>query len=222
MVGSFAEFGAALVAFIGSHAVAGLPGIRGRLLAGLGERPYRIVYSVVSLALLTWVISAAIRAPYVWVWGPFPWTTAILVAVMAPVCVLLAASILEPNPFSLSFARGPFNPARPGTAGLIRHPLPVAFALWAGAHLIANGDAVQAVLFGSLLALSLAGPTIGAAKARRTHGAERLAAWREEMAQAPFRRRFPRPVTWIVGLGLYLALLLLHEPVIGPDPLAML
>ena len=119
MAGGFLEFGGALVAFIGSHAVAGLPGIRGRLLARLGERTYRIVYSVVSLTLLTWVISAAIRAPYVGLWGPFPWTTALLVAVMAPASVLLAASVVEPNPFSLSFARGRFDPARPGTAGLI-------------------------------------------------------------------------------------------------------
>jgi uncharacterized membrane protein len=222
MAGGFVEFGAALVAFIGSHAVAGLPGIRGRLMAGLGARTYRIAYSVVSLALLTWVISAAIRAPYVGLWGPFPWTTALLVTVMAPASVLLAASVLEPNPFSLSFARGRFDPARPGTAGLIRHPLPLAFALWAGAHLIANGDAVQAVLFGSLLALSLAGPGIGAAKARRGHGVARLAAWREEMALAPLRHRIPRPITWMAGLGLYGALLLLHGPVIGPDPLAML
>ena len=154
MAGGFVEFGAALVAFIGSHAVAGLPGIRGRLLARLGERTYRIVYSVVSLALLTWVISAAIRAPYVGLWGPFPGTTALLVAVMAPASVLLAASVVEPTPFSLSFARGRFDPARPGTAGLIRHPLPLAFALWAGAHLIANGDAVQAAL-PALLSLSL-------------------------------------------------------------------
>jgi uncharacterized membrane protein len=48
------------------------------------------------------------------------------------------------------------NPAR-GIFTVTRHPMLWSVALWAGVHLIANGDAASLILFGSLLILALGG-----------------------------------------------------------------
>ncbi len=222
MKSGFVEPTFALLTFLGAHAVAGIPGWRSRLINRLGERTYRIVYSLLSLGLLTWVISAVLRAPYIGLWGPWPWADHLLIVLMAPACLLIAAAVLEPNPLSLSFARGAFNPSRPGLAGLVRHPLPMAFTLWSGGHFLANGDVAAIALFGGMFILSLAGPGIAAAKARRLYGTAQCIAWNAEMARAPRVRCLPRPGTVLLGLCLYGILLWLHGPVIGIDPLALL
>ena len=46
--------------------------------------------------------------------------------------------------------------AKGTTAGWLRHPMLTAVAVWAVAHLLANGDAASLVLFGGMLAWALA------------------------------------------------------------------
>ena len=121
----WAEFSIALAAFLGSHVIPAR--FRAPLIARFGKRAYVIGYSILSLALLYWLIVASGRAPYVELWPQEPWMRW-LVNLAMPLAVLAAAT--------------------GGMAGLM-----AAFTLWAGAHLLANGDLAHAVLFGLALML---------------------------------------------------------------------
>ena len=110
------EFAIALVLFLLAHAAPARPSVRRRLTGTLGERTYLALYSVVSIALLVWVIWAAVRAPYVALWSPAPWQYVVALAAMPLALVLLGAGLAQPNPLSISFSQRSFDPQRPGIA----------------------------------------------------------------------------------------------------------
>jgi uncharacterized membrane protein len=166
----WAEFSIALAAFLGSHVIPAR--FRAPLIARFGKRAYVIGYSILSLALLYWLIVASGRAPYVELWPQEPWMRW-LVNLAMPVAVLAAAVA--------------------GMAGLM-----AGFALWAGAHLVANGDLAHGILFGLMLIYALFGLGI----CLRRGVALRLA-WPRLLAAA---------VIWA-------ALFHLHPLVIGVSPL---
>ena len=77
---------------------------------------------------------------------------------MLPVCLIIAVTIGRPNPFSFGGARNErFDPSRPGIVRVTRHPLLLALALWAAAHVAPNGDLAHGVLFGTFAAFALLG-----------------------------------------------------------------
>ena len=166
----WAEFSIALAAFLGSHVIPAR--FRAPLIARFGKRAYVIGYSILSLALLYWLIVASGRAPYIELWPQEPWMRW-LVNLAMPVAVLAAAVA--------------------GMAGLM-----AGFALWAGAHLVANGDLAHGILFGLMLIYALFGLGI----CLRRGVALRLA-WPRLLAAA---------VIWA-------ALFHLHPLVIGVSPL---
>ena len=88
---------------------------------------------------------------------------------MFAVCLILALSIARPNPFSFGGAQNArFDPARPGIVRWVRHPILLSLALWAGLHLLPNGDLSHVILFGVLGALPLPDvrSSIGASKGK--------------------------------------------------------
>lgn len=223
------EFAAAFAVFMGSHAVPARPGLRARLTALLGETGYLAAYVAVSLATLAWVIVAAGRAPVVVLWYTAPWMLWVPALVMPAVCLLIAFAVAAPNPLSFGGARSDrYDPEHPGIAGVARHPLLWALALWSVAHLVANGDLAHAALFGSFAAFSLAGMAAIDRRMQRRLGADtwrRLAARTSAfplVALATGRwRPENRPSVWrlAVGVALWLGLLALHPPVIGVSAL---
>lgn len=222
-----AELIASLVVFVFTHAVPSLPGIRGRLIGLLGKPAYLILYSLLSLAVITWLVIAYARAPFVEVWEFALWQRWVPVLIMPIACILLAGTFLCPNPFSISISKAEFDPTKPGIVAITRHPLMWAFILWAGAHLIPNGDLASVILFGFLLVLSLAGPISLDAKAKRKLGDAEWAEQAKATSNIPFaaiiagRARLDGqslglPV--LGGLMLYAGLIGFHEPVIGVAP----
>ncbi len=220
----------AITVFLLTHLVPALPRLRAGLVAALGRRTYLVGYSVLSLAVLGWVGHSYAQAPYVPLWDYEPrlaWVPAVL---MFPAVLLLVAGLLRPNPLSLSVRRGGFDPSRPGLLAVVRHPVPWAMALWAAAHMAANGDLAAWILFGLLLVLSLAGMAGLDAKRRRDLGTrewQRLAAPTSAWPFAAWLTGRARPRLHVTGgtvmivlLGavLYRLLLALHEPVIGVSP----
>lgn len=126
------EYIAAWACFLGAHMIPALPASRGWLVARLGRRGYLAAFSLLSIGLLYWLIVAAGRAPFVPLWDQPDWSRW-LVNIAMPLAILVA---------SLSA----------GMSGLI-----AAFALWAGGHLVANGDLAHALFFGGMLAFALSG-----------------------------------------------------------------
>jgi len=150
---------------------------------------------------------------------------------MPAVLMLFGAGLFAPNPLSIAFRGGAFDPARPGAVALSRHPILAAFALWALVHLPANGDLTSVILFGGAAVFALVGMLI-LDRRRRELGAEwhRLAASTMALPGAAIllgRARVPTDGRTLAGaaLGLFLYALLLaglHRVLFGADPLAAL
>lgn len=220
------EFTLAMAAFAGSHFVPRLRDLRGRLIALVGRRTYFSVYGLVSLAILAWIIAAAGRAPFVMLWPQEPWMRWVPNLVMPLALVLAAAGFGIRQPHTVGAKRGAtFDPGNPGLAAVTRHPLLLALALWAGAHVLPNGDLAHVILFGGFAALSLAAIPLFDARARRLEGPDFFgqtailslrplgcAAWWRANRRALALRA-------AVGLVLWAGLLHAHAMLFGVSPL---
>lgn len=225
----WAEFAVALAAFFASHTLPVRPPWRRRLTDIVGERGFSLGYSALSLVVLAWLVVAAGRAPYVELWPPSSWQGWAPNLVMPLVCFLLTFAIGAPSPLSFGGARNErFDPAHPGIAGIARHPLLLALALWAASHAVPNGDAAHVLLFGLFAAFAVLGMGIIDRRKRRLLGEAR---WRSLAAATslwpfaalldgrwrPDLRRFS-PLRLAIASVLYAVLLALHAPVIGVAP----
>lgn len=167
-------YGLAWACFLGAHILPSMPALRTWLVARLGRRGYLAGFSLLSLLLLWWLIRAAGAAPFVPLWDAGEagrW----LVNIAMPLAILCAALAV-------------------GLSGLV-----LAFAIWAGAHLVANGDLAHVLFFGGMLVFALAGLR---------------------------RSGVPRRFRWAWGrvalaVALWAALLHLHPAVIGMSPLPL-
>lgn len=223
----WAEFAVAMIAFIASHRLPALGGLRARLERALGRGGYIALFSVISTALLFWVIFAAGRAPFVPLWDQAPWQRWAVNLAMPVALALAVFGTAAPNPFAFEGRAAGFDPDHPGIAGVTRQPLLWALAIWAGVHLVANGDLAHVILFGLFLAFALAGLGIVERRGRAAMGA---AAWDRAarrtglwplaaLAAGRWRPTAPPPLArlalWALAWWLVWEL---HEPVIGVSP----
>jgi len=216
----------ALTLFLLAHRWPTRPAVRAALVARLTERGFTLLYSVLSLVLLAWLIAATLAAPVVVLWYYSPWQRWITLLAMLPACLLVAAAVAAPNPLSFGGARNnTFEPSTPGIVGLCRHPLLLALALWAGAHVVPNGELATLLLFLPLAAFSLYGMHLLDRRRQRALGDARwreLAAhtsllpgaallagrWRPRWRRLPWRRL-------LLGVVAYALLLIAHPWIIG-------
>lgn len=207
------EYALAWAAFLLSHALPVRPGVKARLVRWLGTGGFGLAYGAVSLAALGWLIVAAGRAPFVPLWDGATWHRPFAQGAMLAACLLIALAALAPNPLSFGGWRNDrFDPARPGVAGLVRHPWLAALVLWSAGHLPANGDLAQALMFAGFAGFAVLGMVMIDRRRRRAFGP---AAW----ARLAGGRASPPPF-WPLrlagGLALWWALATLHPSVIGP------
>lgn len=220
---AWAEFIAALVVFQLSHMIPVRPPVRPWLVQTLGLRGYIVGYSLVSVALLVWLIVAAGRAPYIEVIPPYDLLRWVPLIIMPFVCLLGVMGLMAANPLSFGgLGQGAFNPDQPGILGVSRHPLLLAMLLWGLVHLLANGDLAHIILFGLFAGFSVLGMV---AIDRRKQGQMGLSKWQSEARNTAWLSlrgvRFLRADIWgwLGSAGVFAALLLLHAPVIGLSPL---
>ena len=218
------EFSLALALFLLSHSIPARPALRGSLTAVLGERPYLVLYSMLSLGLLIWLISAAFRAPFLPLWNLSLSQYYVPVVLMLPTFMLFIGGAVSPNPLSIAFSRQSFDPDRPGIVAVTRHPILWGFALWAFSHVVPNGDLVSLIMFGGFGLFALAAMPLTDRRKRRQLGPdwETLAAGTSILpfaGRAPWRwPRHTLAITLIGGTLRYLAMLWLHPTLFGPDP----
>ena len=215
----------ATIAFLATHYVSSTP-LRRALATSLGEQPYLGVYTLTSFLTLGWMIYAYRHAPLVPLWQ-VPDLKLLPLLVMPAALVLLACGIMGRNPTAVrqESALKSEQPAR-GILRVTRHPMMWGFALWAGAHLLARGDAASLVFFGGFLVLALSGTVlIDARKAALGEDWSRFAA---VTSSIPFlaiiegRNRFNlAEIGWLkilTCLALYAVLFALHPAVLGARP----
>lgn len=185
-----------LVVFLGVHSVSIVaPGWRSATVARLGDKPWKGLYAIAAAVGLTLVIvgyGLARREPVV-LYAPPAALRHLALLVMLPVFPLLFAAYL---------------PGRIRRAA--KHPMLLAVKLWAVAHLLANGNLADVLLFGGFLAWAVAD---------RISVKRRPALEAHEVPAAP-----PRPandaIAVVSGLAVYaLFLFWAHRWVIGVSPL---
>jgi uncharacterized membrane protein len=223
------QFVAAMLVFLALHMVPAIPPLRARLVRAVGRRNYLIGYSLVSLLALAWLFHATMRLDFVPLWDAAAWQAWIPLVLTPVALVFLVAGLLSPNPASITL-RSP-NLAPGAITTVTRHPVLWGFALWAGSHLVPNGDMRSLLLFGSLLAFALLGMVMTDRRARRrleehwpaTAGSSSFLPFAAALAGRT-RLRLDRPL--VIGLLASAALtawLLLggHVVLFGADPLAL-
>ncbi len=210
--------------FFATHSIPVRPGVKSRIVHHIGASGFGIGYSILSTAMLALLIWSAGKAPYVQLWPQMMWQRHLVHLGMLGVCLILAFAIGRPNPFSFGGARnGEFDPQRPGVVRFTRHPLLVALALWAGLHLLPNGDLAHVILFAVLGGFAVVGRALIDRRKKREMGAPEWEDLRRKTAQAP---RISRPasakgaaIRLALGFGAFATLLWLHPLVIGVSAL---
>jgi len=131
-----------LALFLGIHLTrAIIPAWRGALIARLGEKGWKALYSAVSaigLGLIVWGFSQA-RFQTVVLWPHIPGLNHAAAALVLVAMVLMAAAYVPRNHFKAK----------------LQHPMTLAVKLWAFAHLLANNTLADVMLFGSFLVWSI-------------------------------------------------------------------
>lgn len=212
----WSEFAAAFVVFFLSHSIPVRPRIKAQIASVIGGRGFTLTYSALSVAVLSWLIVAAGRAPYVALWDQAVWQRYVPLGAMLAASIILALGLGRPNPLSFGGARNDaFDPADPGIVGWIRHPLLFAIGLWAGAHILPNGDLAHVILFGVFLGFAAGGTRIIDRRKRRLLGLD----W-DRLSRRTRRITLTRSgaMRILIGAAIYAALLWLHIPVIGVSP----
>ncbi len=157
MTGTLSWLLIAALAFLATHLAASTP-LRAAAVAGLGERGWLAVFSLTGIVALVWLVLAYRAAPYEGLWSPPAWAAWVPVLAMPLAFVLVVCGYLTPNPTALMQERHLHDPdPAPGIMKVTRHPIMAGIALWALAHLAANGDAASVILFGVFAVLSILG-----------------------------------------------------------------
>jgi uncharacterized membrane protein len=151
-----------LIVFLGAHSVAIVaPAWRDGMHARLGEGPWKGLYSLVSAFGFVLIIigyGLARQQPVV-IYTPPLWLRHLSLLLLVPVFPLLLAPYLPgrvksaaKHPMLVTAAYVPLNPIK----AKLGHPMLAGVKLWALAHLLANGNLADVLLFGGFLAWAVA------------------------------------------------------------------
>ena len=182
-----------LVIFLGVHSISIVsPSWRNRMVDQMGEWPFKGLYSLIAIIGFVLIVRGygEARLDPVVLYIPPTWLRHLALLLLLPVFPLFLATYL---------------PGRIKTA--VGHPMLAATKLWAFAHLLANGNLADLILFGSLLLWAIV---------------DRISMkWRQPRAipAAPLSRQNDR-IAVVGGLALYAAFVLwLHEWLFGVPPI---
>ena len=145
------------LAFAGSHLTLSSIPVRRRLIAAIGEDFFRVLYSLIALAIFIPLVIIYFRhkhdGPVLWM---LPHTTALLWTMyvgMGLAFVLVAAALIRPSPAAVI----PGDPTPRGVYLITRHPLMMGLALFGLMHLLPNGNAADVAFFGGFAVFALIG-----------------------------------------------------------------
>jgi uncharacterized membrane protein len=177
-----------LVVFLGVHAFTMCRGARAALIARLGERPYKILYALISLiglGLLIYGYGEYRAAGMIAVWQPPAWTRHLAFLLMLVALILLPATYIPSH-----------------IKAAVKHPMITAVKTWAFAHLLVRGDLGSILLFAAFLAWGVAARV--SLKRRGAPDPVAPGGWRNDV------------IVIAVGLVLYAGVILwFHPQVIG-------
>ncbi|HEX9946153.1 MAG TPA: NnrU family protein [Allosphingosinicella sp.] len=222
---ALASLALATLAFVGSHLALSHP-LRTRLVQTVGDQYFLLLYSAVSFVTLGWMILAyrATEDSY-FLWVAPDWAWPVAAGIMLLACILLAGSFFRnpafPHPGSKPKAPRPAS----GVFAVTRHPMNVAFILWALVHIALWGAPANLIVAGGILALAVLG-SIGQDHKKLNVVGEPWRAWMGRTSFVPFGALLSGRAKWgalreawpalLIGLLLWLAITWLHAPEVSP------
>lgn len=230
MTAPFVSLLAAAVLWVAVHIGIAGTRLRDRIVARIGEGPFRGLFVLTSFALLGWLAwSYGAAGPVRTLWIAPQWLAVLMMLLMLPALLLFVCSVSAPNPTSVAgkHALEAANPAV-GILRITRHPMLWSFALWGVVHLVVLGTASAAVLSGAIIMTAFAGmPSLDAKYARRNPG--RWPAFAAATAVVPFaaivqgrNRLVLSEIGWwrpLLAVVLWAVLIALHPWAFGVDPM---
>lgn len=148
----------AAVFFVGTHIGISSSALRTQMIENFGERPYRLLYSLVAAVGMIWMIVAFRSAEFVALWTPNSALNLIPLILMPFALLLLIGALTGSNPTALGqqLDADAGEPAT-GVIRITRHPMMWGIILWAGSHVIVSGDLASVLMFGAFAVLGLLG-----------------------------------------------------------------
>jgi len=194
-----------LVLFLGAHSTRIFAdGWRTKTLEAWGEKPFKGVLALVSLLGFYGLIVgyAQVRMEPFVIWQPPIATRHISVLLMLFASILLVAAYIPANHFKVRLG----------------HPMVLSVKVWALAHLLANGNLADLLLFGAFLAWSVM--NFKSARVRDRANAESQALVLDESVQITLPKTSATLMAVVVGAGLWaLITFVLHAKVVGVSPM---
>ncbi len=211
--------------FIGTHMIMSATKFRTASIHKIGVWPFRLIYSLVSGVLFTWMIAAYIHAPYTVIFEPATGLKHLSYSLMAISCLLLVCGYTQPNATAVGMENRGLAAGASGVLKVTRHPVMWGIAFWAICHFVANGHLAAMIFFGSMGFLAIAGAWHIDRKKRQLADPE----WDAYMAltsNVPMlaiikgKTRVERgEYKWwqiLLSAALYIGLFVFHEPMFGP------
>lgn len=145
------------IAFTATHLGMSSLRLRPRLVGALGEGGFLAAYSIIALAIfipLIWLYFTSKHAgEMLWYVPRGPLFSGVVYAGMAIAFVLLVSSFLRPSPGGVV----PGDTTPRGVYRLTRHPMVMAFVVFALVHLLPNGSTADVAFFGGFALFALVG-----------------------------------------------------------------
>ncbi len=215
----------ATLAFVGTHLAMSHP-LRTRLVQNLGDQGFALLYSAVSFVTLGWMILSyrAAEDSYL-LWLTPAWVGPAAAGVMLLACILLVGSFFGNPAFPRPGAKPKAVRAASGVFAVTRHPMNMAFILWALVHIALWGALPNLIVAGGILVLALLG-SIGQDHKKLNVIGEPWRAWMARTSFAPFGALLSGRAKWsalreawpalLLGLLLWLIVTWLHAPEVSP------
>ncbi len=213
--------------FIGIHLGVSGTRLRDRVVRLTGLRGYMAGFSAASVTGLAWLVSAYNAASYVPTWGQLEWWKPFAIALMLPAFLLVVIGLTTPNPTAVT-QEGLVDRPPQGIVRITRHPFLMGVALWAGVHLVGNGDVASLLFFAALAIVAVAGAVSIDAKRRRVLGTAAWDAFASRTSIVPFAAILAGRNTLVAhefgrwrpaaGLAAYVLMLGGHAHIIGVSP----
>jgi len=143
--------------FVGSHILLAAPVYRSALCKRLGEWGFRGLYSLISIALMAWMIKAYTNAPDTPLWDAPKFFTHGSLSLTLIAIFLIVCGYTTPNPGIMGMEKSGLKSGARGVLKITRHPVMWGVALWSIAHALSNGHLSALIFYGSLAVLALAG-----------------------------------------------------------------
>lgn len=215
--------------FVGMHLLLSSTPVRTQLVAALKPGGFAIVYSLVATIGLVGMVVFFRSSPYVEVWQP-PRAHRWVPVLALPVAILFMVAGFS-TPSATSVGQGKLAAEERAVRGIFtitRHPALWGFAIWATAHLFANGELRAIVVFSAILVLAVLGMMhidcrraleLGADWTKYSARTSRLPFLAILGGRVRLDLRGIGVVRLLVAALLYVAILHTHTLVIGASPM---